>query len=61
LTEKQTGAFTRMTGKLNILKRSYKDIVVAQGSTSKGAKILKKDIDRLEKLKKCGQLSQKKR
>ncbi len=60
LTEKQTGAFTRMTGKLDILKRSYKDIVVAQGSTSKGAKILKKDIDRLEKsLKSAGNSAKK--
>lgn len=55
ITDKQTGAFTRMTGKLNILKKEYKDIVITQGATSKGAIKLRKEIDRLERsLKKAG-------
>jgi hypothetical protein len=49
VTDQQTGAFTRLNGRLGVLRKTYKDVAVTQGATSKEAVRLRKEIDKLEK------------
>lgn len=49
VTDAQTGAYTRLTGRLNVLKKAYQDVSVTEGKTSDQAKKLRKEITALEK------------
>ena len=48
ITDAQTGAFTRLEGKAKVLRKAYKDVATESGKNSKEAKILKRELDKVE-------------
>ncbi|MHC4266815.1 MAG: hypothetical protein ACYSUK_12930, partial [Planctomycetota bacterium] len=48
-TDAQTGAFSRLEGKLKLTRKAYNDVAVSEGKTSEQAIKLRKEIKKLEK------------
>lgn len=49
ITDAQAGAFTRLKGRAEVLRRAYRDVATAQGANSEEAKKLQKELARVEK------------
>lgn len=49
ITDAQAGAFTRLKGRAEVLRRAYRDVAIAQGENSEEARKLQKELRQVER------------